>query len=61
MRRFEDRRIVVTGGANGIGKATVARFAEEGAAVVLTDRIGGAAESAAQEIRGLLAPRCIGS
>jgi NAD(P)-dependent dehydrogenase (short-subunit alcohol dehydrogenase family) len=50
MRRFEGKRVIVTGGANGIGKATVARFAAEGAAIVLTDINGAAAGAAAQQI-----------
>ena len=51
MRRFDGKRVIVTGGANGIGKATVARFAAEGAAVVLTDLSGEAAEETAAQIR----------
>jgi NAD(P)-dependent dehydrogenase (short-subunit alcohol dehydrogenase family) len=50
MRRFEGKRVIVTGGANGIGRATVARFAAEGAAIVLTDISGAAAEAAARQI-----------
>jgi NAD(P)-dependent dehydrogenase (short-subunit alcohol dehydrogenase family) len=50
MRRFEGKRVIITGGANGIGKATVARFAAEGAAIVLTDVNGAAAEVTAQQI-----------
>jgi NAD(P)-dependent dehydrogenase (short-subunit alcohol dehydrogenase family) len=50
MRRFEGKRVIVTGGGSGIGKATVARFAAEGATLVLTDRIQEAAESAATTI-----------
>jgi NAD(P)-dependent dehydrogenase (short-subunit alcohol dehydrogenase family) len=52
MQRFEGKRVIVTGGANGIGKATVARFAAEGAAIVLTDIDRLAAEAAAREIAG---------
>ena len=52
MRRFEGKRVIITGGANGIGKATVARFAAEGAAIVLTDVNGSAAEAAARQIAG---------
>lgn len=37
MNRLEGRVALVTGGASGIGKATVLRLVSEGAAVVLTD------------------------
>ncbi len=50
MRRFENRRVLLTGGARGIGKATVARFASEGAAVVFTDIDRAAAQATAGEI-----------
>jgi NAD(P)-dependent dehydrogenase (short-subunit alcohol dehydrogenase family) len=48
--RFEDRVVLVTGGARGIGEATVRRFAAEGASVVLVDiNAEGAASVAASE------------
>lgn len=50
MRRFAGQRVIVTGGANGIGKATVSRFAAEGAAVVMTDVDAAAVGSAAAQI-----------
>jgi 3alpha(or 20beta)-hydroxysteroid dehydrogenase len=37
MGRFDGRVVLVTGGARGIGEATVRRFAAEGASVVLVD------------------------
>jgi NAD(P)-dependent dehydrogenase (short-subunit alcohol dehydrogenase family) len=35
---LQDKRVVITGGASGIGLATVQRFVEEGANVVIFDR-----------------------
>jgi len=37
MRRFEDKVVLVTGAASGIGRASAIRMAEEGAAVFCTD------------------------
>jgi len=37
MKRLEDKRILVTGAASGIGQATVLRLLHEGAAVVAAD------------------------
>ncbi len=38
MERFENRTAVITGGAEGLGKAIAARIASEGGTVVLFDR-----------------------
>jgi meso-butanediol dehydrogenase/(S,S)-butanediol dehydrogenase/diacetyl reductase len=38
MRGLKAKRVVVTGGASGIGAATAARFVEEGARVAVVDR-----------------------
>lgn len=36
-RRFDDKIVVITGAAGGIGRATAVRFASEGARLVLVD------------------------
>jgi NAD(P)-dependent dehydrogenase (short-subunit alcohol dehydrogenase family) len=38
VRRFEQHNVLVTGGSSGIGRATVLRFASEGATVVAASR-----------------------
>jgi NAD(P)-dependent dehydrogenase (short-subunit alcohol dehydrogenase family) len=52
MQRFEDKVAVVTGAARGIGRATAERLAREGAAVVLGDIDGDAAQTAAAQLAG---------
>jgi NAD(P)-dependent dehydrogenase (short-subunit alcohol dehydrogenase family) len=37
MNRFQNKVVVITGGAAGIGKAAVEKFAREGAAVAIWD------------------------
>lgn len=37
MGRFEDKVVIVTGGAQGIGRVTAEKYAAEGATVVVTD------------------------
>jgi meso-butanediol dehydrogenase/(S,S)-butanediol dehydrogenase/diacetyl reductase len=49
MPRFENRTVVVTGAGGGIGKGIAARFAAEGATLVLADR-SEAVHEAAEEL-----------
>jgi NAD(P)-dependent dehydrogenase (short-subunit alcohol dehydrogenase family) len=50
--RLEGRTAVVTGGCSGIGLATVRRFAEEGAHVVIGDLDDAAGQGIADEVGG---------
>jgi NAD(P)-dependent dehydrogenase (short-subunit alcohol dehydrogenase family) len=51
-RRLAGRRIVVTGAASGIGRATAMHFAEEGAALALIDRDAEGVRAVADATRG---------
>src|SRR3546814_14052192 len=48
--RFAGKRVIVTGGASGIGAAAARRFAAEGAKVIVADRQP-KGEDVAQQIR----------
>lgn len=37
MQRFKDRRVLISAAASGIGEATALRFAQEGAALLISD------------------------
>jgi NAD(P)-dependent dehydrogenase (short-subunit alcohol dehydrogenase family) len=41
--QMSDKIVVITGGASGIGRACARRFADEGARVVLSDKIASTA------------------
>src|SRR5271165_5017510 len=56
MRGLKGKRVVITGGASGIGAATAARFLEEGSVVAILDRD----QKACDEIRKRL-PRIAGT
>ena len=51
MQRFSGKTVIVTGGGGGIGGATCARFAQEGANVAVFDMNLEAAEKVAADIR----------
>jgi NAD(P)-dependent dehydrogenase (short-subunit alcohol dehydrogenase family) len=52
VNRFEGRRVIVTGGSQGIGKAVAERFAAEGADVLITGRRQEVLESVVAGIAG---------
>ena len=51
MRRFEGKRVLITGAAQGIGRATAERFVAEGARLLVTDRQSDLLEQTTGEIR----------
>jgi len=53
VKRLEGRVAIVTGAGHGIGKAYARRLADEGAAVVIAELDGAAAERVAAELGGL--------
>ena len=53
MKRLENKVAVITGGAQGIGKAAVKRFAEEGAVVIIWDVNEEKASSTINEFRNI--------
>ena len=50
MARFTNKTVLVTGGTSGIGLATAARFASEGARVVVTGRDQAALDAAREQL-----------
>ncbi|MFZ0759239.1 MAG: SDR family oxidoreductase [Candidatus Sulfotelmatobacter sp.] len=53
MRGLKDKRVLITGGASGIGAATAARFLEEGSRVCILDRDAKACESIRHQLPGI--------
>ena len=53
MRGLEAKRVLITGGASGIGAATAARFLEEGSVVCVLDRDAGARHRIMHELPDL--------
>jgi meso-butanediol dehydrogenase/(S,S)-butanediol dehydrogenase/diacetyl reductase len=53
MHGLKDKRVLITGGASGIGAATARRFLEEGAQVVVLDRDTAACTRIKQELPAL--------
>ena len=58
--RFDEKVVIVTGGAGGIGLATAKRFGVEGARVFVVDLEKEKADKAADEVRSAGAPDAIG-
>jgi meso-butanediol dehydrogenase / (S,S)-butanediol dehydrogenase / diacetyl reductase len=53
MRGLKGKRVLITGGASGIGAATAARFLEEGSRVCVLDRDAAGCERIKHELRGM--------
>jgi meso-butanediol dehydrogenase/(S,S)-butanediol dehydrogenase/diacetyl reductase len=50
MKGLQDRRVLITGGASGIGKSTARRFLKEGSQVAVLDRDEGACRNLKNEM-----------
>jgi glucose 1-dehydrogenase len=59
--RFQDKVVLITGGASGIGLATARRFASEGARVVLADYNQTNLDAAVPEVQAAGAPAVLAS
>ena len=51
LGQFKDKVAIVTGGGMGLGKALCEALAREGAAVIVADLDGGAAQQVADRLR----------
>ena len=56
MKGLTDKRVLITGGAMGIGKATAVRFLREGAKVIIIDRNESSCQKIKQDLPGLEDP-----
>jgi NAD(P)-dependent dehydrogenase (short-subunit alcohol dehydrogenase family) len=61
MRGLKDKRVLITGGASGIGAATAARFLEEGSRVCVLDRDAEACERIRKELSEIPTSRAEGA
>ncbi|MEV5647077.1 SDR family NAD(P)-dependent oxidoreductase [Nocardia sp. NPDC052254] len=57
-KRLSGRRILITGGAGGIGAAAARRLSAEGAAVAIADLDAGAAQRLASELGNAMSSEC---
>jgi meso-butanediol dehydrogenase/(S,S)-butanediol dehydrogenase/diacetyl reductase len=55
MKGLTNKRVLITGGASGIGRATAIRFLDEGSQVIILDRDEAACQLARQELPRLSA------
>ena len=58
MRGLKEKRVLITGGARGIGAATAARFLEEGSRVVVLDCDDEGCRRIKKELQGLAGTIC---